>query len=658
MCDPVDFFGEAPFDPYLLGLIIGDGCICDGMIEVTSSDIDEMISLVSQKLIVGHKIQKNFERNRCGSFYVMSDDPYQNIYKMWLKVLGLWGAKAYDKFIPDVFKMCRSADRIALLQGLMDTDGYVSKEGTLQFTTTSSRLSDDFKWLVQSLGGTSRVSERHPTYIHKGKRRTGRLAYIHTICLPSGISPVRINRKASRLKRNRKYFPVRKITEIVSVGEKECVCIKVSASDQLYLTDNFIVTHNTPIAIGSFMDERVRPACVVVQTHLPKQWQEQIDKFTDLKVHLVKGTRPYQLPPADVYVMKYSCVAGWVDTFATGIFKSVVFDEIQELRKPESQKYQAAAELARNVEYVLGLSATPIYNYGDEAFSIFNVMKEGCIGDRQDFLREWANGYGREIKDPKALGAYLRENHLFLRRTKQDVKSALQPVNKIVHQVGFDEDAVAKVESIARQLALKVTTGSFIERGRAARELDLLMRQSTGVSKAKYVAEYVKILLENKEPVLLAGWHRDVYEIWEKEFKDYNPVMYTGSESPNQKEKAKQAFINGESDLMIISLRSGIGLDGLQHRCSIVVFGELDWSPAVHEQVIGRLYRDGQKNQVMAIFLVSDSGSDPLMVDLLGLKASQANDIINPFSPVSEQFSDDSRIKMLAERLLSQKGSQ
>jgi SNF2 family DNA or RNA helicase len=176
---------------------------------------------------------------------------------------------------------------------------------------------------------------------------------------------------------------------------------------------------------------------------------------------------------------------------------------------------------------------------------------------------------------------------------------------------------------------------------------------ATGVAKAKAVAEYVKILLENDEPVLLAGWHRDCYAIWLKELAAYAPVMYTGSESPNQKEQSKEAFIAGKSKLMIISLRSGVGLDGLQVACSTVVFGELDWSPKVHDQVIGRVNRDGQDKPVTGIFLVCDGGSDPPMVDLLGLKAEQADGINDPFAPTGVVTEgDESRIQEMARRFL------
>jgi hypothetical protein len=415
------------------------------------------------------------------------------------------------------------------------------------------------------------------------------------------------------------------------------------------------------LGIAACLRSQQLPALVVVQTHLTKQWKEKIESFSNLKVHIIKGTRPYSLPPADIYIMKYTCLAGWVDIFTQGYFKTAIFDEIQELRRgTASAKGVAAKILCQHTEWRLGLSATPIFNYADEIWNILDILKENCLGTREEFLREWGSDSSTEnrviIKDPKALGTYLRERYLFIRRTKADVGQYLEPVNRIVETVGFDEKEVRSAEELAFKLALKASKGSFVERGQAARELDMLVRQATGISKAKYVAEYVRILLENGEPVLLAGWHRAVYDIWLRELAEFNPVMYTGSESPAQKEKAKRAFLNSETNLFIISLRSGSGLDGLQERCSTAVLGELDCSPQVHNQLIGRLDREGQTKPVMAIFLVSDSGSDPLLVDLLGLKSSQAQGVVDPHLGVQQVHSDDSRIQMLIQKYLKSKG--
>lgn len=404
-------------------------------------------------------------------------------------------------------------------------------------------------------------------------------------------------------------------------------------------------------------NEKTLPAMVCCQVHLMDHWREKIAEYCNLKTHLIKGTRPYNLPPADVYITAYSRIAGWIDTYQNRYYNSVIFDEIQELRRGESAKHHAAKVIVQNVDYAMGMSATPIYNYGDEIYTIINVIYPHALGSRDAFLREWCTPIGGhwKVNDPQALGTYLREKHLFLRRTRKEVRRELPEVNKVIHTVEYDDAMVKSAEEIARTLALKTVSGSFVERGMAARELDAFVRHQTGISKAKYVAEFVKLLLDGGEKkILLVGWHRDVYDIWLEALKEYNPVMYTGSENALQKNVSKNQFIEGDSRVMIMSLRSGIGLDGLQKVCSCVVYGELDWSPKVHEQVTGRVDRDGQDNEdgVTAFFCVSDFGSDPIMIDILGLKSSQAHGIVDPLVGLTEQLSDDSHLKKLAQRFL------
>lgn len=395
------------------------------------------------------------------------------------------------------------------------------------------------------------------------------------------------------------------------------------------------------------------PAAVVVQTHLPAQWEEKITEFTTLRIHKIKKTSPYDLPPADVYVFRYTQLAGWSDVFATGFFKCCVYDEVQELRRgTESQKGCGAKVLSQHTTFQLGLSATPIYGYGAEMWNIYNCLASDVLGSKDDFRREWVDGDDKSISDPDALGSYLREQHVFLRRTKRDVGQQMPPVNVIVETISSDGNAIQRVEELAKLLATRAITGSFVQRGQAARELDMLMRQATGIGKAPHVAAYVRILLEVGTPVILCGWHREVYSIWLEQLSEFNPVMYTGSESPKQKLEAERAFKEGETDLFILSLRSGAGLDGLQHRCSTVVFGELDWSKKIHEQIIGRVDREGQEDQVLAIYLNSQDGSDPPILDVLALKESQSMRIIDPGKPFEASHSDVSRVQALARACL------
>ena len=248
-----------------------------------------------------------------------------------------------------------------------------------------------------------------------------------------------------------------------------------------------------------------------------------------------------------------------------------------------------------------------------------------------------------------------------IRRTRSGVGLELPEVSRSTIDIdadpaGFDDIAV-EVVALAQSLVNPETLSS--DRWRISGEFDWRLRRATGVAKAAYVAEFVRMVIETGEPVLLGGWHHDVYEIWADKLKDLNPAFFTGKETPKQKEATKQAFLNGDTDLMIMSLRSGAGTDGLQKRASTVVFGELDWSPAVHDQFIGRLNRDGAIAPVQAFFMVSGQGADPAMVEVLQLKRQQAEALVGTETGTATQkpITQQARIRALAESFLATRGN-
>lgn len=397
------------------------------------------------------------------------------------------------------------------------------------------------------------------------------------------------------------------------------------------------------------------PAVVVCLPHLKKQWAEKLAAFTTLRIAVLDGTRPKARTPADVTILGYTQLAGWADVLEKEPIGLIAFDEMQELRRGEqAEKGKAALRLAAVARFKLGLTATPIYNYGDEIWKVMQYLRPEVLGQQGDFLREWCSSLGNgkhRVRDPKALGAYLRDSNAFTRKTKD---SAGRP-NVLVRSVFHDPDVLQSIEETARSLAYTARHGSFTERGEATRELDMRVRRATGVAKAPAVAAAVSLLLESGEPILMFGWHRDVYDIWLKLLSHHRPAMFTGSETPKAKAAALSAFLTGETDLLIMSLRSGAGIDGLQARASTVVFGELDWSPGIHHQCVGRLDREGQRcypEPVTALYLTAEDGSDPPMMEVLGVKASQASHIIDPSLGVQQAASDHSKLQGLVERYL------
>ncbi len=403
------------------------------------------------------------------------------------------------------------------------------------------------------------------------------------------------------------------------------------------------------------------PVLYVVQPHLHDQWNDKAIEFMDATVHKIVGNKPYDLPPADIYIAKYNQLSPWVDVFSQDWLKGIVFDEVQELRRGnDSAKGVAATHICATKTYKVGLTASLVYNYGIESFNIANIIRPGILGTRVEFLREWCTETNDKgiVKDPDALGAYLIEQNMVIRRTKADVGQEAKQLAPHIEWVDHNAKAVKDLEELTKQLAMKALNSNFREAGQASREFDLRMRQMTGVAKAKSVAGYVRMFAQAGEPVLLYGWHREVYDIWMRELAELNPIMYTGSESPTQKEKAKQSFINGESKVLIMSLASGAGIDGLQHVCSTVIFGEFAWSSEIHRQCVGRVDRDGQTKEVFVFYVATNFGSDPEIIDVLGLKADQSKGIMDPYSRDKQTIkqTDANRIKRLASRYLEKNG--
>lgn len=445
-----------------------------------------------------------------------------------------------------------------------------------------------------------------------------------------------------------------------------------------YLLADDLGLGKTVSAICGMVRPENLPVLVVCPAHLPRQWAKMIKRFApQLSVHILKKGQPYDLMPRkrkaqteliptsllpDVIITSYHKLRGWAETLR-GVVKYVIFDECQALRSPSTGIYIAAVHVSAPATRRLGLSATPIYNYGHEFFHVINVLAPEALGEHNEFIREWctAESSGKaRLSDPKEFGAYLRREGIMLRRTRAEVGRELPALSKIVHEISADQKVLDALKGDAVALARIVLQHNERYRGQkmqAFGEFDALMRQATGIAKAPYVAEFVKLLLDSGEPIVLFGWHRAVYDMWREALKDYKVVMYTGTESAKQKDEAIGAFVSGEAQLLIMSLRSGAGVDGLQGHCNTVVFGEIDWSPGVHEQCIGRVHRDEQDEPCSAYFLVSDAGSDPIMAEVLGVKREQIEGVRNPDTALAERIdTGENSIARLAREFLERRG--
>lgn len=248
-----------PIDAYALGCWLGNGT--RGLPAITSAD-DEVRARIAA---AGYKVSSKRKYTRSPATYTLHVYPDMG---RWLRMLGIQHCYSYTKFVPEIYKYNLPEIRADVLRGLLDTDGFVSNEGTIIFSSSSQQLTKDVVWLARSLGGKAIL---HNTAARKkftrsdGVKVEGRPAYIANIRMPLGFNPVYIQRKKDRVKPTAESrYMSRWIDSIEYMGDMDCRCITVEHPSGLYLTNDFIVTHNSALlgwiiiwAMATVVDTRI-----------------------------------------------------------------------------------------------------------------------------------------------------------------------------------------------------------------------------------------------------------------------------------------------------------------------------------------------------------------------------------------------------------------
>jgi phosphate starvation-inducible PhoH-like protein len=253
---PVEFEPrEVPMDPYALGLLLGDGCITISTTpSFTTADPELAVALggALDGIELRRKSQVDYVLRHTAGHRggVIISNPVTIV----LRELGLAGTRSNTKFVPADYLLNSSEVRLAVLQGLLDTDGgpvtQDARTCRIQYGTSSERLRDDVLFLVRSLGGVAYWRTRPAAGRTPGRARGRDVhhrndAYILDIRLPEGIEPFRLARKRDLYGQSGGGRPMRFVHSIEPAGEQDTLCIQVAAEDSLYVTDDFLVTHNT-----------------------------------------------------------------------------------------------------------------------------------------------------------------------------------------------------------------------------------------------------------------------------------------------------------------------------------------------------------------------------------------------------------------------------
>jgi hypothetical protein len=261
---PIDSNVEValPIDPYLLGVLLGDGSFRTGSITLTTADseiVDRVSTLVKgmdcelvknttneDKHKYGYRVRGAMEKRVDSRGRIARKQ--SNALKEKIIELGLLGKTSHTKFIPECYMSASYSQKLDFIQGLMDTDGTVGLSNTKTFTTSSETLASQFAELIRSIGGFAKISK-------KTSKLNGKITGHHYsigIKVNSPSELFSLSRKKDRCTSSRQYSKLR-IKSIEYVRDDLARCISVDSPRNLYATDGYVVTHNSTLFAGGLI---------------------------------------------------------------------------------------------------------------------------------------------------------------------------------------------------------------------------------------------------------------------------------------------------------------------------------------------------------------------------------------------------------------------
>lgn len=652
-------FKHFAIDPYLYGVLLGDGTFSGSSAEVcTDVEIIERCGLTPYK-----------------SHETSEYTAYARVIggKTALRKMGMESHRSWEKFVHSDYMYAAPYQRLGVLQGLMDTDGTPIGGGGAEFSTTSEQLALDVVELTQSLGGVARMKGPRVTK-HRGG--DGRPSWRVNVKLPRHLTPFLLERKLAKWQRPTKYLPNRKIQSVEVVGREQSRCIAVSAPDHLYVTRNHIVTHNTPITLTVIV-ERMR-ALQVKKTLvfgplrvIQAVWNREARKWSHtqhLRFSVIHGDRQKKqralFADADVYVCNYenmNWLAQQLDHYYVSQgkplpFQMVVYDEVSKLKNsttkrmaggtrdiedalgPRKIKITGWRKMIDQFQYRTGLTGTPASNgYLDLHGQYLAVDGGERLGPFITHYKDsyFASDYNGWNYTPTEQGKQLIEQKISDITKKMDAADYLDlPECKVTNLMVDLPPKVRKLyDDMEKQMFMALESGAEVEVFSRASVSNKCLQICNGTPYLSPESpEWEKIhdvkldaledVLEEAggAPVLCSySFKSDAARIMQK-FKKYKPVNLTDTPS-SQTEAIINKWNRGEIKLLIGHPASmGHGVDGLQDSGSVLVWFGLNWSLELYEQMNGRLNRQGQTSSVSIIRILCRDTVDLAVADAIERK--------------------------------------
>lgn len=391
------------------------------------------------------------------------------------------------------------------------------------------------------------------------------------------------------------------------------------------------------------------PVLVVAPLVTLNNWQREINKFMKKKSRngriiedhspssvIIRTGKREEIGNYDFYIINYELLHKRLRDLSKLNIKTMVCDEVHNLRSKTTQKYRAVKKLSAlsSVSYRIGLSGTPIYNRGSEIWPIVDILRPGLLGNFKEFCEYfcYVNEKGKAIVLENKRQSLKNElqKHVMLRRKKSDVLKELK--DKVRYKEVIDSDASYYYEELDKiwkkfEEEQKVAETAFDKSASYQRAIQS-ERQIAGVAKLPHVINFVKNIMEIEESVVVFCHHKAIHKLLHENLQEFSPVSIIGGQTDKFRQDQIDKFQRGNSKLMIAGLRAGnVGINLSKAR--YVIFAELDWSPAIHRQAEDRLHRIGQKDTVFAYYLIGNGTLDEHVANVLVDKSYEIDAIMD-----------------------------
>lgn len=657
MVAPVQFDlpSDHDLDPYLLGVLLGDGGLTHGCQLTTDDEIGASLVLPP-----GASMRQGNHRSEGISEFSFAG------MRGYLRDLCLFGLGSHEKFIPEQYMWSSPENRIALLQGLLDTDGTtVESRGnpstTVEYGTVSEKLAEQVRSLVQSLGGTVSIQEKMPTFTYNGEKKIGKRFYRMVLHLPSGIMPFRLERKALKWVQRTKYEPSRSIVSVDPWSEEEAVCITVANEDGLYVTRDFIVTHNSLQSLAlAAIDVQMGWAnkiLVVSPATLKGNWEEEIALMTLFSSQVLEGTKKqrstiikgFRKSGIHILIVNYEQVTGHLDELNAIDFDITIFDEAHMIKTHNSKRTKACQKLNTKRNFLL--TGSPMLGQVTDLWSLMARI----VPDMENYFR-YCNRYVvyGGYKDKQVMGVknrdelHARLNEIMLRRLKED-ELDLPPKNhiRVTVELGelqrklYDEvveemrltapdpDAATPMEvenALTKFIRLKQICGtpSAISFGE---DMDPYPDESPKLDEV--VSRASEVVSRNGEHLVVFTQSRGVLSALVSRFKAAKLPTYQlhGGVPTAERQGVVRAWSDGPPAVIACMLQvAGVGLN--MTKSSTVFMVDKLFVPKLMEQAEDRCYRIGQSKPVMIFEFITRNSIESRVEAILKNKKDLFDDVV------------------------------